>query len=125
MIGHGVSSRSSHSSAAGPDDGLGEVVDPLLDLELVLVELEGELGHRNLVWCAVRWTACYPAVTRLGRQCAGCQPSRGVGGTRQAARAIRSTATVVQLAPNPGGRVLPGFLPVLPPDLARGVGTAS
>ena len=27
------------------DDVLGEVVDPLLDLELVLVESEGEIGH--------------------------------------------------------------------------------
>ena len=29
----------------GPHDVLGEVVDPLLDLLLVLVELEGEVGH--------------------------------------------------------------------------------
>ena len=30
----------------GPNHVLGEVVDPLLDLELVLVELEGEVSHR-------------------------------------------------------------------------------
>jgi hypothetical protein len=29
----------------GPDDFLGEVMDPFLDLELVLAEREGELGH--------------------------------------------------------------------------------
>ena len=29
----------------GADDALGEVVDPLLDLQLVLVEVEGEVGH--------------------------------------------------------------------------------
>ena len=32
MIGHGVSSRSSHSWAAGPHHVLGEVVHPLLEL---------------------------------------------------------------------------------------------
>ena len=31
--------------AGGSDDVLGEVVDPLLDLQLVLVEVEGEFGH--------------------------------------------------------------------------------
>ena len=45
MIGHGVSSRSSHSGAGGPDDVGGEVVDPLLDLQLVFVEIEREVGH--------------------------------------------------------------------------------
>ena len=43
MTGQGVSSRSSHSAAAGPDDVLGEAVHPLADVLLVLVELEGEL----------------------------------------------------------------------------------
>ena len=32
--------------SGGPDDVGGEVVDPLLDLQLVLVELEREGGHR-------------------------------------------------------------------------------
>ena len=45
MIGHGVSSRSSHSRAGGADDVLGELVDPLLNLELVLVQLERVVGH--------------------------------------------------------------------------------
>ena len=58
MIGHGVSSRSSHSCPAGPDDVLGEVVDPLLDLQLVLVEVEGEFSHRP---CSV------PALVGLSR----------------------------------------------------------
>jgi hypothetical protein len=30
------------------DDVLGEVVDPLLDLDLVLVELEREIGHGGI-----------------------------------------------------------------------------
>ena len=32
--------------AGGADDVLGEVVDPFLDLDLVLVEVEREVGHR-------------------------------------------------------------------------------
>ena len=32
----------------GADDVLGEVVDPLLDLELVLVEVEREVGHGGI-----------------------------------------------------------------------------
>ena len=44
-IGHGNSSRSSHSWAGRADDVLGEVVDPLLDLQLVFVERQGEVGH--------------------------------------------------------------------------------
>ena len=46
MIGHGVSSRSSHSGAAGRIDIGGEVVHPLLDLQLVFVEIEREVGHQ-------------------------------------------------------------------------------
>ena len=41
-IGHGNSSRSSHSWAAGPHHGGGEVVDPLLDLLLVVVQRQRE-----------------------------------------------------------------------------------
>jgi len=44
MIGHGVSSRSSHSER-GADDVGGEVVHPFLDLQLVFVEIEREVGH--------------------------------------------------------------------------------
>jgi hypothetical protein len=33
----------------GAHDVFGEVVDPLLDLELVLVEVEGEIRHRGLL----------------------------------------------------------------------------
>jgi hypothetical protein len=32
----------------GAHDVLGEVVDPLLDLELVLVEVEREIGHGGI-----------------------------------------------------------------------------
>ena len=38
MIGHGVSSRSSHSCRSGPDDTFSEVVDPVADLDHVLGE---------------------------------------------------------------------------------------
>ena len=41
----------------GADDVLGEVVDPLLDLELVLVEVEGEGGHRALLTRSAQVTA--------------------------------------------------------------------
>ena len=45
MIGHGVSSRSSHSCAAGRITSFGEVVHPRLDLELVLVQVERKCGR--------------------------------------------------------------------------------
>ena len=38
----------------GADDVLGEVVDPFLDLELVLVEVEREVGHGALPWSGPR-----------------------------------------------------------------------
>ena len=49
MTGHGVSSDSSYSAATGPDHVLREVVDPLLELELVLVEIQGEFAHFGLL----------------------------------------------------------------------------
>ena len=55
-IGHGNSSRSSHSWAGRPHDLLGEVVDPLLDLQLVLVEGKVE------PWPAP-YNVSYPSVT--------------------------------------------------------------
>ena len=46
MTGQGVSSRSSHSWRDGTDHPLGEVVDPVPRVDLVVVEVERELRHR-------------------------------------------------------------------------------
>ena len=52
-----------------PDDAFGKVVDPLLDLELVLVEPEGEIGHVSAPLRIVgrpptrRSRCCYRTVT--------------------------------------------------------------
>ena len=43
----------------GPHDLFGEVVHPLLDLLLILVEIEGELGH----WALLAATVADPEVT--------------------------------------------------------------
>ena len=43
--GHGNSSRLVPLLGGGADDALGEVVNPLLDLQLVFVEGEREVGH--------------------------------------------------------------------------------
>ncbi len=66
----------------GPDDVLGEVVDPLLDLELVLVELEREIGHHGLLslryvqrWSGVRRSSRKLPVSNLARR-SRC-PGRG------------------------------------------------
>ncbi len=49
----------------GADDVLGEVVDPLLDLQLVLVEGEREVAHAHGPWSVWRDGPHYRAVTRL------------------------------------------------------------
>ena len=36
--------------AGGAEDGVGELVDPALELHLVVGELEGELGHGDTSW---------------------------------------------------------------------------
>src|SRR5205085_5117921 len=81
----------------GADDAVGEVVDPLLDLQLVLVELEGELGHRaprRIIedsWLPLSNLARVPSpdITQGERQ------RRGASGRAQA----RTTASPRRAAP--------------------------
>ena len=77
MIGQGVSSRSSHSWAGGPDHVLREVVDPLLDLQLVLVEVQREIGHGALLRsgpgaCPHAWS---PAIGTAAVTARPCRPA--------------------------------------------------
>ena len=60
--------------AGGAQDGVGELVDPALELELVVVELEGELGHRRNL---VGWRApSYRSVTTGPRYPPGPRPAQ-------------------------------------------------
>ncbi len=63
ITGQGVSSRSSHSAAAGPDDLLGEAVNPVADVLLVLVQLQRE-PRRPPARGGCRWSPRRPSPPR-------------------------------------------------------------
>ena len=63
MIGHGVSSRSSHSWAAGRMTCSAKSCTHFWICELILVELEGEVGHGTPPGAAPAAFDCYSTVT--------------------------------------------------------------
>ena len=66
--------------AGGAHDVLGELVDPLGDLELVLVEVEGEVGHAAalLVRAPASRAGAYAAFGEPHRRTVSCVPGTAV-----------------------------------------------